>query len=611
MKYRNLFIISLPLLLLHPTYVAQAQDEPTYNENVIVTGTYKPEIEFMPKMLVAPVIADTTIPLRHSFSYNLRPQRLTALFDPSRIKAARIIAEPKNKLYHNYLRLGMGNYWSPMLDASYSSTTDRLLTYGAQLSHQSSWGSIGSSDDQTEHYGANHYSQSELNLFGRYNLRGRHQLYGSLHYDHDFNMFYGFADTTLNTYMNTLHGLPANSVDSWRDSISNADLRSVYHFVQLSGGFLSLPSNRSPWSYSAQLNIADLIGMQGHNELGFALGGNVSRTLHLNGWKSVSSPVVALRLQWYQYRHALELTHLPLGYTPDPTTVNDITRNRSLIHINPYATFSAFHFDTRLGATVSLDQYTRTHTTHTYLLPDISISRHFEKEGLSLTAAAQGTQTPNTWNDMRMVNPYAIGTEDVRAMRHYTYFFSVHYRIVKRLHLDAKVSYNRYHDFMTFELDPQFKLNNVFRPKYESFSQTVLSADLTFVNDEMLRLTLGGNYYKGAGLDEDTLPGLYHPAYDVHLTAQFNYNDKWLVRLQTLLLDEMNAGYAYDATAQKCIITQTVPMRYNFNAEVEYRHNRALSFFLRLDNIAGQRYQYWLNYPSQRLRCTLGATYTF
>lgn len=611
MRKPNIFLFVISSFLVFSVLQANAQEEPTYNENVIVTGTYKPEIEFMPKVLVAPSIADTAIPLRHSFSYSLSPRRLTALFDPSRIKAARIIAEPKNKLYHNYLRLGMGNYWSPLLEASYSSTADRLMTYGARLSHQSSWGRIGSSDEPEEHYGPNHYSQTALDLFGRLNLHGRHQLYGSLHYDHDYNMFYGFADTALNTYMNQLHGLPANSVDTWRDSVSNADLGSVYHYVQLSGGFHNIPSGRSPWAYNAQLEVADLMGSQGHNELGIALGGIVSRSLDLDAWKKISAPTVALRLQWYQYRHALDLTDMPLGYKADPTVVTDVTRNRTLFHINPYATLSAFQFKMRLGATVSMDQYTRTHAMHSYLLPDISISRHFEKEGLTLTAAAQGTHTPNTWNEMRLANPYAIGTDDVRAMRHYTYYLSAHYRIVKRLHLDLKASYNRYHDFMTFELDPRYELNNVFRPKYESFSQTVLTADLTFVNDEMLRLTLGGNYYKGAGLEEDTLPGLYHPNYDLHLTAQFNYNDKWLVCFQALLLDEMNADYAYDAALQQYTITQTVPMRYNFNAEVEYRHNRALSFFLRLDNVACQRYQYWFHYPSQRLRCTLGATYTF
>lgn len=610
MKAKNFLVLSSSFLLLS-AIPARAQQDTIYNENVIVTGAYKPEIDFMPKVLVAPTVADTLIPLRHNFEYSLRTERLTALFEPSRIKAARIIAEPKSKLYHNYLRLGMGNYWSPLLEYSYCSTADRRLIYGAHLSHQSSWGTIGDKDKPAEYYGANHYAQTALNLFGRYKLNNRHQLYGDFHYDNDYNMFYGFADTTLNRYENALHGLPANSDINWRDSIQNGDLGSMYNYLRISGGVHSLPDGRSPWSYDARLSVADLMGQQGHNELGIELGGTVSRSLKLPKMKAISNPGVALRLQWYQYYHALDLKNLPTGYTASGTEVTDTSRNRTLVQLNPYITTGLSQFNILLGATVSLNHFSRTDKLDTWLLPDITISRQFADESIAITLGAQGTDTPNTWNEMRLANPWSLGTDDVRSMRHYTYFLAAHYKIVKRLHLDAKVSYNLYHDFMTYELDNRFALGNVFRPKYESFSQLVASADLTFVNDEMIRLTLGGNYYNGAGLDEDPLPGLYHPAFDIHLVTHINYNDKWLFHFQALLLDKMNAAYAFDAATLKYKTTETVPMRYNFNAEVEYRHNRALSFFLRIDNIACQRYQYWLNYPSQRIRCTLGATYSF
>ena len=55
---------------------------------------------------------------------------------------------------------------------------------------------------------------------------------------------------------------------------------------------------------------------------------------------------------------------------------------------------------------------------------------------------------------------------------------------------------------------------------------------------------------------------------------------------------------------------EVLPMRYGINAEVEYRHNRALSFFLKMDNLAFQRYYYWAHYPSQRGLFIGGLTYT-
>lgn len=609
MKQRSFLVFSF--YLLASLVPARAQQDTIYNENVIVTGAYKPEIELRPKMLVAPTTSDTLMSLHHQFGYSVHPQRLTSIFDPSRIKAARIIAEPKSRLFHNYLRVGMGNYWSPMLEASYNSTANRLTTYGARLTHNSSWGKIGDADSPAEYYGANHYSQTDLDLFGQHILKGKYQLYGNFHYDNDYNMFYGFSDTTLNRYQNLRHGYPADSIDNWRDDLKNSDLKSMYNYFRFGAGFRSLPSKYSSWNYDALLNVDDLMGSLGHNEFGLNLNGIVTHSFSSNTSKTIDNASVSLRMRWNQYHQQFDLKNLPLGYNDTIAGVNDDSRNRALVNINPFATFSVAKFNVHLGAALSINQYSRPNAPHTYLLPDVTVSRSFAAESITLTAGALGTDTPNTWNDMRLANPYAIGSDDVRSVRHYTYFLAAHYKIVKRLHLDAKASYNLYHDYMTYELDPRFELNNVFRPKYESFSQTVLGADLTFINDEMISLTLGATYYSGEGLDEDTLPGLYHPNYDIHLVTHINYNDKLLFHLQALVLSEMNAAYAYDATSQKYVFTETVPLRYNFNAEAEYRYNRALSFFLRIENIACQRYQYWLNYPSQRIRFTLGATYTF
>ena len=83
------------------------------------------------------------------------------------------------------------------------------------------------------------------------------------------------------------------------------------------------------------------------------------------------------------------------------------------------------------------------------------------------------------------------------------------------------------------------------------------------------------------------------------LRADVNYHDKWFFHLEGQLLGKMYADNY-----------EVLPMRYGVAAEVEYRHNRALSFFLRMDNLAFQRYWYWSNYPSQRGLFIGGLTYT-
>ena len=146
---------------------AQSNDE-TFNESVTVTGSYNPEIEEFNKINVAPQISDTSTAMRHKFTYEVTPQRLTSLYSPTRIKAAKIIGEPTRRLYNSYLRLGFGNYWSPLAEFYYNSTRSKKLNYGAFVTHRSSWGTIGKrqkgGDFPESYYGKNHFSVIHIHL---------------------------------------------------------------------------------------------------------------------------------------------------------------------------------------------------------------------------------------------------------------------------------------------------------------------------------------------------------------------------------------------------------------------------------------------------------------
>ena len=136
-------------------------------------------------------------------------------------------------------------------------------------------------------------------------------------------------------------------------------------------------------------------------------------------------------------------------------------------------------------------------------------------------------------------------------------------------------------------------LNNVFRPLYLDNNRLSIGGTVAFVNDEMITLRAGGHYYNYTVL----MP--YRPDWDALVSAKVNYHDKWLFYLEGNLLGQMRGDNA-----------EVLPMRYGIAAEVEYRHNRALSFFLRMDNLAFQRYYYWANYSSQRGLFLVGLTYT-
>jgi outer membrane receptor protein involved in Fe transport len=55
----------------------------------------------------------------------------------------------------------------------------------------------------------------------------------------------------------------------------------------------------------------------------------------------------------------------------------------------------------------------------------------------------------------------------------------------------------------------------------------------------------------------------------------------------------------------------TLKSYFDANAHLGFKHNNRLTAFLKLNNIANQGYQKWMNYPVQSFQFMLGASYKF
>ena len=190
---------ALAFTILNSQYI-NAQE---YNESVVVKGSYTPVIEQQDKLFFPAVISDSLGRMEHTFRYDIAPARIKSLYEPSRLQAARLVGEPATKLYNNYLRLGFGNYWTPLADLYWSSTRDRKKTYGVRINHLSSWdnlSNVGSSDihsDAARNYGPNQFGNTGITLFGKYIFGEKLQLSSDISYEHDHNLYYGFNEAHL------------------------------------------------------------------------------------------------------------------------------------------------------------------------------------------------------------------------------------------------------------------------------------------------------------------------------------------------------------------------------------------------------------------------------
>ncbi len=583
MKKILLYAAVVPLVVFHCSH-SQAQE---YNESVVVKGSYRPVIEQQHKLTFPAVVTDSLGKMEHNFVYSISPSRLKALYEPSRIKAARVIGEPATKLYNNYLRLGFGNYWTPLADLYWSSTRDRKKTYGLRVNHLSSW-------DKLPAYGANHYGNTGVTLFGKYIVGEQLQLSTDLGYEHDHNLYYGFTDSTLQAAMNLT-----------RDDISTNDYTASYNVATWNFGLRNLQLDAKKLGYAVDVHLSDLWGIYGQNEFNANVNGDIHYGFNI---KDQYKGIAYLHLEWDHYNNLRPDGTMPLGYLG---TATSFKTSANIYKVNPYVDFIFHGLQFRTGLTVGMAEYRPiVNGQEIKVYPDVTVSKKLLKDNLVLSLAATGDLEANSLNSLRIINPYIAPDEGGYCpTSHYDFIAHARWTLSKKLEANAEVGYSLLQDDVTFGLKPaaEYALSNVYEALYFNDNRLTAGADITFVNDEMLTLRAGGHYYHYDNIADqrplysttiyDRLP--YRPDWDALVSARVNYHDKWLFYLEGSLLGEVDADMG-----------EMLPMRYGIAAEVEYRHNRALSFFLRMDNLAFQRYWLWSNYPSQLGLFIAGLTYT-
>ncbi|MCR5193548.1 MAG: hypothetical protein K6D59_09620 [Bacteroidales bacterium] len=606
-----LFVACLAFSAIHPISL-MAQSDTTksqYSESVIVVGDYNPVLDGVgEKVNEAPAVNENAdAELQPSFSYSITPIRISTLTATSGLKAAKVVASP-TKLYNNYLRFGLGHDFAsfvdfnPLVDLYYTSTRHDNYSYGARLYHQTDITTFGKKDDLLllpDYYGRDRHTNTSLDLFGKYILNKKHLFSANLLFDREYGRYYGFSDSMLFA-TKTLT----------RDDISFSDYAFAYNNVALGFGAQSLNTDVNKLGYDASLSMADFWSRYDNSQLSLDFDGAIHYGFPMF---SKYKAVAYLRTHWQAFKQKSdaveEFSSLPLGYDTLLPLPDQFSLGRHLFSLNPYVDFLFNGFKFHAGLILGFNAYDDTAATTHNLLPDIAVTKTFSNNAISLTAGFKGDYNANDWNSIRLQNPYVAPAPNSLATVDNNLYAHLRFNFSKKLQLNVTVDNHFLDNKMFFQLDPRYSLGNVFQPYYVNLSILELGTEFSFVNDEMLRLSLGCEYNVDYNVP-DNIPLLYDNHFTAFLNADVNYKDKWIFSLQTLFLSSCDADYVINPVTNLPTITNTLPARFGVSFETEYMYSRALSFFAKLDNLTFQRYFLWANYPAQRFNAMLGLTYT-
>jgi outer membrane receptor protein involved in Fe transport len=103
------------------------------------------------------------------------------------------------------------------------------------------------------------------------------------------------------------------------------------------------------------------------------------------------------------------------------------------------------------------------------------------------------------------------------------------------------------------------------------------------------------------------LEAWHKPSFDVSFSANYNIQDKILLRASVVANGAMKAPKWTNGVQT----SETIDAWVDVNLGVEYRYRKKIGFFLNLNNLTASRYDRWYNYPAYRFNFMAGMNYIF
>ena len=153
--------------------------ENTTEDEVTVVAPYQPKVSDANKISLSPRIPEERL-IKPEFTYNIKSKTFSSPIVLEPIKPAKISGESVSELYKNYIRAGIGNYWTPYIEFYANKLRSKKNAFGVHAKYLSSLGGIkdyafpGNSVFEVDGYGKKFFKQHTLSGQAGYKRTGVH-----------------------------------------------------------------------------------------------------------------------------------------------------------------------------------------------------------------------------------------------------------------------------------------------------------------------------------------------------------------------------------------------------------------------------------------------------
>lgn len=573
-KYIFLFIF-----LFNACKTNFAQQGNLYGEQVNVVQEYKPTIAEATKINDNPKLTDTIAPAP-KMNYLLLKKRIDTNFLPDTIKPAKMKGEPLKALYPGYFKGGLGNYNTPLAEIFLS--TLRSKTYQANF-HAKHF----SSSFDAKNFGRAGFSDNIIEGNGKYFVE-EHTLSADLSYYRFANRFYGYNSALFKDYFDTINNRQFYNTFNAAVAVESrfSDTNKLKHQEKFSYRFINDKLQRKENSFSLSTELS----------------------------KYINNEQYGAEAEWQHY--SLEQ---PIGV--DGTN----KLNADIIKVSPFVKVR----NKGWNATLGINAFYEAQDKLIKFYPNILVNAVIARNIASAYLLATGNTSRNSFIALANQNPFLISpvnsfntsnridvTLGFRGIitKSFSYHISGNYKLIENMALFV----NRI-NFMD-SIDRFTAPGNVphdFRYKVISDGAQIYNLKAEINHNWENKILTGAyfNYYNY--IMETQQYAWFRPDYDAGINVSYLMDEKIILKTEIYYIGRQYAKREYESESN---FTGIAPNNFSVykikgwldvNLSASYRYNKRLSAFVKLNNLAGTRYQRWLDYPSQSFNFLAGASISF
>lgn len=464
------------------------------------------------------------------------------------IKVKKISKSKIEKLYGNKVTLGYGNFQSPFIDLSLANKRDKLYSYGFNFNHYSF--GTGAVDGENSASGITDVS-AFAKSFGK-----KATVYGSAGYNNEVNHFFGYHPTDTP---------PAQD-----------DTRLTMNRFNVKAGIFGT-DEKNPLRYKVESGFSGFSNNFDATENTFNVNGDLS--YQLNDDERLQLDVAG---NFSQYTDSTDQGRNLVTFTPA------YRRKISGIYLT-------------VGFQLALANDTLSTATNSSVFPQVNV-RFPLSEDFDVYGGLTGGKSFNTLNGFTRENPWVgPGTALVNTSNKLEIYGGINGKIGERVSTNVSFSAGSL-DNMAFFVNGAADSTR-FDVIYDNTSLFKFSANLEYSFYEKASVHATASFF---GYDTDVLAEAWHqPTFTLELGSKFNIYEKILLSPSVNVLagiEGLNLQSGTRSSLDPVVL---------LNLQAKYILSGRAGIYANFNNLIGDNFQRYLNYPGRGLQVNVGLSYSF